>query len=58
VSTRSPAYKARGLDVTRMTKKQAIDLMLEDPNLMRRPLLLRGRRALFGFDAAEYETLA
>jgi arsenate reductase-like glutaredoxin family protein len=58
VSTRSPAYKARGLDVAKMTKKQAIDLMLEDPNLMRRPLLLRGKRALFGFDAGEYESLA
>jgi arsenate reductase-like glutaredoxin family protein len=57
VSTRSPAYKARGLDVSKMTKKQAIDLMIEDPNLMRRPLLLRGKRALFGFDAGEYESL-
>lgn len=57
VNRRSPAYKERGLDVTKMTKKQAIELMLEDPNLIRRPLLLRGRRALFGYDAAEYESL-
>ena len=54
VNTRSPAYKARGLDVTAMTKKQAIDLMMEDPNLMRRPLVVRGKKGVFGFRPDEY----
>ena len=54
VNTRSPAYKARGLDVTKMTKKQAIELMMEDINLMRRPLVLRGKRAVFGFKPEQY----
>jgi len=58
VNTRSPAYKARGLDVKAMTKRQAIDLMMEEPNLIRRPLLLRGGRAIFGFDAGRYGELA
>ena len=42
VNTRSPAYKERGLDVNKMTKRQAIDLMLEEPNLIRRPKRLSG----------------
>ena len=54
VNTRSPAYKARGLDVTRMTKKQAIDLMMEDINLMKRPLVMRGKKAVFGFKPEAY----
>ena len=54
VNTRSPAYKARGLDVTKMTKKQAIDLMMEDINLMKRPLVMRGKRAVFGYKPEEY----
>jgi len=58
VSTRSPAYKARGLDVKKMTKRQAIDLMMEEPNLIRRPILLRGGKAIFGFDPARYGELA
>jgi len=41
-----------------MTKRQAIDLMMEEPNLIRRPILLRGGRAVFGFDADAYEELA
>jgi len=57
VNTRSPTYKERGLDVNKLTKKQAIDLMLEEPNLMRRPLVLSGRKAVFGFDADRYEDL-
>lgn len=40
-----------------MTKGQAIDLMMEEPNLIRRPLLVRGGKALFGFDAAKYGEL-
>lgn len=54
VNTRSPAYKERGLDVAKMTKKQAIDLMMEDINLMKRPLVLRGKKAVFGFKPDEY----
>ena len=58
LNKRSPAYKARNLGARKLTKKQAIDLMMEDPNLIRRPILLRGpRNAIFGFDAEEYDKL-
>lgn len=57
LSTRSPAYKARGLDVNKLTKAQAIELMLEDANLIRRPLVLKGKKAVFGYVPAEYESL-
>jgi arsenate reductase-like glutaredoxin family protein len=41
-----------------LTKKQAIDLMLEDPNLIRRPIVIRDpKRAVFGFDASAYDDL-
>ena len=57
LSTRSPAFKARGLDVAALTKREAIDLMLEEPNLMRRPLVL-GSEAVLGYDPAAYARLA
>lgn len=57
VNTRSPAYKARGLDVTKMTKRQAIDLVLDEPNLMKRPLVLRGQEAVFGWNAEALDEL-
>ena len=57
VNTRSPAYRERGLDVTTMTTAEAIDLMMEEPNLIRRPLLLRGEKAVFGYKPERYDEL-
>ena len=57
ISTRSPAFKARNLDVSKLSKTAAIDLMLEEPNLMRRPLVLGKGSALFGYDAEAYGKL-
>ena len=58
MSSRSPAFKARGLDLSRLKKNEAIRLMLEDVNLIRRPLLVSGKRAVFGYKPAEYDELA
>ena len=54
VSTRSPVFKQRPLP---KSKKEAIDLMVQQPNLIRRPILVRGTKAIFGFDRKEYERL-
>ncbi len=54
VSTRSPVFKTRPLP---KSKKEAIDLMLEQPNLIRRPILVRGSRVTFGFDKEAYGKL-
>jgi arsenate reductase-like glutaredoxin family protein len=54
VSTRSPVFKQRPLPAS---KKEAIDLMMAQPNLIRRPILVRGNKAVFGFDRKEYEKL-
>ncbi len=54
VSTRSPVFKTRRLP---RSKKEAIDLMLEQPNLIRRPVLVRGNKVTFGFDKDAYGKL-
>ena len=51
VSTRSPVFKTRPLPTS---KKEAIDLMLAQPNLIRRPILVRGPQVIFGFDKEAY----
>ena len=58
LNPRSPAYKELGLAGKKLTKKQAIDLILKDPNLMRRPLVLTKAKAVFGFKPDEYEGLS
>jgi arsenate reductase-like glutaredoxin family protein len=52
VSTRSPVFKERPLP---KSKKEAIDLMMENPNLIRRPVLVQGSKVTFGFDKKAYE---
>ena len=36
------------------SKKEAIDLMMEQPNLIKRPILVRGSKAVFGFEKDRY----
>jgi Spx/MgsR family transcriptional regulator len=55
INTRSPAYKDMNLGARKLTKSQAIDLMMKEPNLIRRPLLLKGKRAVFGYKPEEYD---
>jgi regulatory protein spx len=58
LSSRSPAYKAQNLGARKLSKAEAIDLMLEDPNLMRRPLVLgKGGKAVLGYAPEEYDSL-
>ena len=52
VSTRSPVFKERPLP---KSKKEAIDLMMENPNLIRRPILIKGGKVVFGFDKEKYK---
>jgi arsenate reductase-like glutaredoxin family protein len=54
VSSRSPVFKQRGLP---RSKKEAIDLMMQNPNLIRRPILLKGSKIVFGFDKEQYGKL-
>ncbi len=54
MSTRSPVFKQRPLP---KSKKEAIDLMMQQPNLIRRPILVRGKSVIFGFDKDRYARL-
>jgi arsenate reductase-like glutaredoxin family protein len=52
VSLRSPVFKERPRPTS---KKAAIDLMMENPNLIRRPILIKGSKVIFGFDKQQYD---
>ena len=54
VSTRSPVFKERPLP---KSKKEAIAMMIENPNLIRRPIMIKGSQVIFGFDKDRYGKL-
>jgi arsenate reductase-like glutaredoxin family protein len=54
VSTRSPVFKQRRLP---KSKEEAIALMMGNPNLIRRPIVITGAKVIFGFDKDKYQKL-
>jgi arsenate reductase-like glutaredoxin family protein len=39
-------------------REEAIRLMFANPNLIRRPILVKGRRVVLGYEPSEWEKLA
>ena len=50
INPKSPAFKKMNLKGKTMTAEQALRLMAQEPNLIKRPLIVAGRRIIAGFD--------
>ena len=50
LSTKSPTFKAMGLQDKKLTAEQALKLMAQEPNLIRRPLVVVGPEIIAGLD--------
>ena len=58
MNPRSTPYKEHDLGNRKISKKEAIDLMMEDPNLIKRPLVLTSKgKAVLGYKPEEYGSL-
>lgn len=58
LGTKSPKYRELGLKDRHLTKAEAIALMVQDNNLLKRPILVHAKGVIIGFDRAAYEHLA
>jgi arsenate reductase-like glutaredoxin family protein len=58
LSPRNELYRERDMANKPPTRDEAIRLMSETPNLIRRPLLVHGSKIIIGFDEAAYRILA
>jgi arsenate reductase (glutaredoxin) len=52
-STKSPSYKKLGLDNRSVSEDELIALMVQEPRLIRRPLIVVNGRSIVGFDKAK-----
>ncbi len=52
LNTRTPLYRERKMKERPPSKEEAIQLMLRDPNLLKRPITLKGQKKVLGFDEA------
>ncbi len=55
ISTRAKSYKNTGWDKNPPTRKQAIAAMIADPTLLRRPILMIGKRVVIGWSSNGYD---
>lgn len=57
LNTRTPLYRERKMKDHPPSKKEAVQLMLADQNLLRRPVVVRGKRKFAGFNETALKEL-
>ena len=57
LNMRNELYRARNMKEHPPTRAEAIKLMVKNPNLIRRPVVLRGSEMVFGFDEEAFKKL-
>ena len=57
LNTRTPLYREKNMKQKPPSKDEAIKLMLKDPNLLKRPVIVKGKKKLTGFNEAELKGL-
>ncbi|HZO51979.1 MAG TPA: ArsC/Spx/MgsR family protein [Bryobacteraceae bacterium] len=55
---RNELYRERGMGKNPPSREEALRLMSENPNLVRRPLLVRGKAVVIGFDKDAMKEMA
>ena len=57
LNTRTALYRQRNMKQKPPAEDEAISLMLKDPNLLKRPVIIKGKKRLTGFNEAQVEAL-
>ena len=57
LNTRTPLYREKQMKQKPPSRDEAIKLMLKDPNLLKRPVMIKGKKKLTGFNEAELKQL-
>jgi arsenate reductase-like glutaredoxin family protein len=57
LNTRTPLYRERNMKQKPPSKDEAVKLMLKDANLLKRPVMIKGKKKLTGFSEAEVKEL-
>lgn len=57
LNTRTPLYREKNMKQKPPFKDEAIKLMIKDPNLLKRPVIIIGKKKLTGFNETEVKQL-
>lgn len=57
LNPRNAIYRARAMKDNPPSRAEAIKLMAKEPNLIRRPVVIKGTQVLLGYDEDAYKKL-
>ena len=57
LNSRNELYRERGMKENPPARAEALRLMSENPNLIKRPVVVKGKKIALGFDEAELEKI-
>ena len=57
LNPRNELYRSKNMKEKPPSRSQAIAMMAKVPNLIRRPVVIRGNQLVLGFDEAEFKKL-
>ena len=57
LNSRNELYRTRKMKEHPPTRSDAVKLMAHEPNLIKRPLLVRGQKVVYGFDEDGFRAL-
>jgi arsenate reductase-like glutaredoxin family protein len=57
LNPKNELYRQMGMKTSPPPRAEALRLMSENPNLIRRPILVRGQQVLVGFDPEQWKDL-
>lgn len=58
LNSRNELYRERGMKEKPPSRAEAIRLMSQHPNLIKRPILIHGKRIALGFDAEKFREVS
>ena len=53
LNSRNELYRERNMKQKPPSKEEAIKLILKEPNLLRRPVIVKGKKKILGFNESE-----
>ncbi|KMM63329.1 regulatory protein MgsR [Bacillus glycinifermentans] len=53
LATRSQAFKELNLNIEELTVSEVVDLLIEKPKLLRRPIIVNGEKLVVGYNPGE-----
>jgi Spx/MgsR family transcriptional regulator len=57
LNSRNELYRTRNMKQRPPSKEEAIKLILKEPNLLRRPVIVKGKKKILGFNESEVAKL-